>query len=835
MPKIKTRETHRDIKVLDKASVAGERMKNAFIRSKDTAANLMDDGQIAPEEYAEDRVQHVAEDIAHDVGHTATKEGKKLAKKGRDAILEHREHPKESEQRYGNYESTDAQVPSQEAARQNTIRQTEVQAAKHQQHGLVAEAEPIDAPHDTPVVAEPVVQPVPEGRVPTQDTVSFSAGRIDSPAYPSHSPQRDPVTLGSVRSAQRITPNTYYMQSTYVQGVPSPAIQKWQWTQATTQSKGELPMMQPVPEAPETTIAFEPKVRPLQSDKQSVTEIPNPSVVRPKTNSSHDPGVVRDSKGIMVRNVPDAPEIEQPTPIGRERQLAIKKAEKKAEVVRAEQLRLGSDREIQKVAKAAQLQQIKGTIKVADRVEKTINQSARSMQKAGIKTAQKTAKSSRKAVKTAEQTSKTAIKATQATVEAVQKSAQAAAKTAQKTAYAARTTARAAVVAEKAVVKAVAAASKSILAGVQESVTAIAAGGWMAVVPIVFMCLIGLILITPFGIFFSGSNRDDGAVLASAAVAQVNYEFASRLEALQDGDYDDIVIEGSMADWPEVLAVFAVKVTASEDVDATDVATLDPARIAKLTAVFWDMNNISSEVETIDHPDSDPDDEVDDSWTERTLQITIFAKTAEEMKTQYCFSEKQKAVLVELLENRDALEELIRDLKYISADAESVLRHLPDDLSDERRKVVKTACSLVGKVNYFWGGKSLVIGWDPLWGSVQKVWAAGSLSSGTYRPYGLDCSGFVDWVFYNASDGFCEISHGGGASAQHSNCCSIPWDEALPGDLVFYPDDTHVGIVAGEDEDGNLLIVHCSGTLNCVVITISSGFCSTGTPSYYNE
>ena len=56
MPKIKTRETHRDIKVLDKASVAGERMKNAFIRSKDTAKNLADDGQITPEEYAEDSV-----------------------------------------------------------------------------------------------------------------------------------------------------------------------------------------------------------------------------------------------------------------------------------------------------------------------------------------------------------------------------------------------------------------------------------------------------------------------------------------------------------------------------------------------------------------------------------------------------------------------------------------------------------------------------------------------------------------------------------------------------------------------------------------------------------
>ncbi len=104
---------------------------------------------------------------------------------------------------------------------------------------------------------------------------------------------------------------------------------------------------------------------------------------------------------------------------------------------------------------------------------------------------------------------------------------------------------------------------------------------------------------------------------------------------------------------------------------------------------------------------------MDDSWTESILHITITAKTAEEMMTQYRFSVKQKTMLDELLENRDALLELIGDLQYISADAEIVMRHLPDNLSDERRKVVKTACSLVGKINYFWGGKSLVIGWDP--------------------------------------------------------------------------------------------------------------------------
>ena len=53
--------------------------------------------------------------------------------------------------------------------------------------------------------------------------------------------------------------------------------------------------------------------------------------------------------------------------------------------------------------------------------------------------------------------------------------------------------------------------------------------------------------------------------------------------------------------------------------------------------------------------------------------------------------------------------------------------------------MLETACRLVGKVNYFWGGKSLVLGWDDRWGTLRQVTAAGSSTTGTYRPYGMDC------------------------------------------------------------------------------------------------
>ena len=149
--------------------------------------------------------------------------------------------------------------------------------------------------------------------------------------------------------------------------------------------------------------------------------------------------------------------------------------------------------------------------------------------------------------------------------------------------------------------------------------------------------------------------------------------------------------------------------------------------------------------------------------------------------------------------------------------------------------LIKTACSLVGKVNYFWGGKSLATGWDSRWGTVQKVTADGSSTTGTYRPCGLDCSGFVDWTFYNATEGNYIIGHGGGAASQHTYCTAISWADALPGDLVFYPNDTHVGIVAGWDENGNILIVHCASSYNNVVITGIEGFTSIARPQYYAQ
>ena len=376
-------------------------------------------------------------------------------------------------------------------------------------------------------------------------------------------------------------------------------------------------------------------------------------------------------------------------------------------------------------------------------------------------------------------------------------------------------------------------AAQTIGRGIASAASSIMAAGGGAVVLVLFLTviLVAAIVASPFGILFSNESREAGVVPISAAVAQVNYDFNERLETLQTADdYDSISVTGQPADWVEVLAVFSVKV-AGADVDAADVATMDADRIARLKAVFRDMTTITHRIEVIHHPGSGDDD----GWTERNLYITITAKTAKEMKTEYHFNRNQIAALEELLEQRDLLRELIEDVYSVSGNTAALLRNLPEDLSPEREAVVRSACSLVGKVNYFWGGKSLMIGWDARWGEVRQVTAAGSSTTGTYRPYGLDCSGFVDWVFYNQSGGSYVIGHGGGATMQHSYCTDIAWADAQPGDLVFYPDNSHVGIVGGRNANGELLIVHCASGYNNVVITGLEGFTSIGRPQYYAE
>lgn len=420
----------------------------------------------------------------------------------------------------------------------------------------------------------------------------------------------------------------------------------------------------------------------------------------------------------------------------------------------------------------------------------------------------------KKAVKSAKRAAKTQKEITK---KAAKQAAKQAKEVAQKSAQAAKATAKAAVKITVKVAQMVAAAAKAI-------VSALAAlGGWaVLLVALIVVIVVAAIAASPFGIFISDEAADNDSIPISAIVAECNMELSNKLDDIENAaaaDRSEII--GEQANWDLVLAVFATKVAGVEDDTVEDVVVITEDKKQKLKNVFWDMHEITSRIETAASGDN----------SEKVVYITITAKTKEDMISQYNFTRKQQEALDTLLEQDEVLISAAQSLAVSDAIAQDILKNLPDSLSAERKKVIKAACSLVGKVNYFWGGKSSAIGWDSEWGKLKTVSAEGSKTTGTKRPFGLDCSGFVTWSFINSGLNASSIGHG--TKGQIAKCSRISWSSAQAGNLAFYGDLSHVGIIAGKDSAGNILVIHSSSGGNNVVITTNSGFGFAARPRCY--
>ena len=389
-------------------------------------------------------------------------------------------------------------------------------------------------------------------------------------------------------------------------------------------------------------------------------------------------------------------------------------------------------------------------------------------------------------------------------------------------------TAKAAEEAGKKVLRAIAAAAEKLVA-------AIGAGGAAAVSVVVVILLVGMLFASPLGILFAGEDTGTEIKIPDA-VATLNGEFTDEIyRIMEDHPYDELDLQEGMEaamlqNWRNVLAVYAVKVSTDEE-HGLDVITMDEEKLQLLREIFFDANKLKYELTT----------RTVDGEQITTLHISAQIKDAMQMADEYSFTAQQREMLEELLkpDYDDIFLSLIGNYQpggtpIGPVDISDIQGTLPDDLDPLRESIVLTAYQLLGKVTYFWGGKSLVLGWDSRWGTPTTVTAPGSGSTGKVLPFGLDCSGFVDWTFYNATSGAYLPGRGGGAASQHGYCTNISWSDALPGDLVFYADDSHVGIVCGYDSVGNILVIHCSGGQNGVVVTGREGFAVAARPDLFS-
>ena len=130
-----------------------------------------------------------------------------------------------------------------------------------------------------------------------------------------------------------------------------------------------------------------------------------------------------------------------------------------------------------------------------------------------------------------------------------------------------------------------------------------------------------------------------------------------------------------------------------------------------------------------------------------------------------------------------------------------------------RKDLVKFALQYVGKIPYYYGGHDANAGYDGNdFGSIVSPDEKGRTRKG------LDCSGFVQWV-YNSSWGASLPN----TTAGYTGYSTKGKSQLKVGDLGFKKtpgsDDNHVGIYIGQDENGRDLWVHATGQpVNTVVV-----------------
>lgn len=334
----------------------------------------------------------------------------------------------------------------------------------------------------------------------------------------------------------------------------------------------------------------------------------------------------------------------------------------------------------------------------------------------------------------------------------------------------------------------------------------------------------------------------DNAVQYKDTVNEQNNAFLQEIEDLSHSSgYDDIRVEymnedGSLqVNWVEILALVAVHF--EQDLTFTE------SQRSYISYLFEEFTEIDPTTETyyVEVCESFTDSETGESYTSchnesrRRLIIKVYTYDMEEVFNKISFNEEQKEWARRLVTS-GAIEEQFPELgggeayeptsgSLTPEERAALLNNLGGDIGLARESLIEEALTLVGRVPYFWGGKS-PSGWNDLWNTSVKVTAPGSDTTGTYQPYGLDCSGFIDWAFKTAGLG--NVFSAGGTSYQWSKTSAISADELIPGDLVFKNKPgqggvNHVGIFIGRDESGGPIYVHCEGG-NGVVVNGYKGF-----------
>jgi len=335
-----------------------------------------------------------------------------------------------------------------------------------------------------------------------------------------------------------------------------------------------------------------------------------------------------------------------------------------------------------------------------------------------IKTAQRTGEAGIKTSRAAQQSAAAAAKAAQRTAQTTR----AAAKATQHTMQTAQTATKTALTTAKTAVRASASAIKGMIAAGKSLVTALTAGGWVVVAIVLIICMVGILLTSPFGIFFSGET--DGRTVRSV-VNEINLEYQERIKGIKSSvSHDHLEISGTHASWIDVLAIYAVTTNGGEH--PQDVVVMDERRAALLSSVFWNMTDISYTTQTFHYTDP----ETEERYSETTLYMTISGITTAEAAENRNFTAHQQEQLAELL----------------SPDYISLWNMVLYGLRGTESSLVAVAITQLGNVGgepyWSWYGYESRVDWCACfvtWCAEQSgLLAAGAVPRFSYVPHGVD-------------------------------------------------------------------------------------------------
>lgn len=171
---------------------------------------------------------------------------------------------------------------------------------------------------------------------------------------------------------------------------------------------------------------------------------------------------------------------------------------------------------------------------------------------------------------------------------------------------------------------------KGIIASLESLLSFLLAGGWIAVLIIIVICMIGLILNSFYGIFFINEINDSRTI--TSVINEINQETYEKIENLKSFyPYDEYVIEPNNINWRNVISVYAVKY--SEDNELTSISILTEDNIKKLKDIYWNMNAVKVYY---------TNQVINQYETKRILHIRIESKGIEDISQVYKFNDKQK-------------------------------------------------------------------------------------------------------------------------------------------------------------------------------------------------